>query len=1305
MFFLQCLKESMTMRAKTNYASFFFYTDPYANHYILNQIKVTVNSYGIILNSKPFSAACSPPMSQTQQPDTSLRTIYSALKNANNAKSIQYKASLAEASTLTIDHILRRVLGYAKQSENKEWPPYRLAQILNLVFSLCFKNDRMRERIGLASFKASLRWAIELLSDPNQDATTARYTLKFVCTVLESIDHSAVSKSLLFDFKNRQGVKHLVRWLQYKEPSIQFYSLCAINVQCTNFIEELNQSLDLYTFAISSMSNIPSILETLLTAPNKDMSEYESQLKQHMQICQLLKSMFKHSAPEKLCEFIDSVLFRQLAQVWCAVCQYEYLISMREEASMSSKSPQKLLYLLCSIIHSCTTTSRKAASCISEEQLRAKWQPVLALMMQRWIYDTCCTMNTPVCTPESLKVSRFVMGKMLQISLDVVPVLQHHMYWLDYVDQAVCDLVNFIMAYVSQPILPEHATTIGKPNTVLHTNLCIDVEERNYQFDAKMMQENQDLFVLILESLIQHIQLASNALIELISGRAAWCLKSIATVLFYGDQLNSSPLRSRMMKLNIFFLHYGSAIEVFATSTTNITPFIWGPTIDLAKQGLLTATTLSADNTDLSAEVSTVVYKAKRAFVSLEKISSYHRACERLVDCDVFQLVDISLVPEGRIIEKASLLTMYAQYGRFLAVLSRRTAFVRTKLRDQYHLFPITLKLLNEAVELKEKQRLAITEEGLDDHIYKGWNQLISSCLMLVSSFQYDETSMNKWLCYKQEEQDGTNRTSSVLPLLLDVLFPWRKQTSVSQQKEDTLKYIKSDLDVMKRAAQLLDQLSYNYLCGRQIIKDTSVLSNLSTLMICLAENEQHLKHIDDAQHSDAMSNPRVDDDKRELLYGKSEIEGSSPSTTEPETALPIEENEKDEKACPAIQCANYLKRSAIRILISHENIQINILSDVFTSFFRPMIQHPSMGAVCSKWRHAICDELFEKRMPDFQRLYEFTDNTDEAIKLHDFTAVAVAYLAMGAPSSDEWNVVLGLNLSKNQSVTVTRNVFGMLCQMLVFELEYEEEDYSKEEEEDTKMAEIDDLLGLVTPLRRHAAAQVIEALSLELELIWLTETNSIQEKRKNSCPIQLENPSGIVTFMTDDLHRISGHRQLLCARSPIFEALLSGDYAETQSTDAIPIRDVSFHSLKLFIDTIHQLNQENTNALDQTSWQDIVELLKISDRFGSTIVKDLCEDWVIEKVRHITLNKDQRMDCLEGMMRLYRQCRDPIEKDAGISSDTWPFATVLRESLKAIIQYMSESSQTQTFLEMVKEKNVEELDAFCDSAASLLRK
>ncbi|KAI8375017.1 hypothetical protein EDC96DRAFT_342601 [Choanephora cucurbitarum] len=1237
-------------------------------------------------------------MSQTQQPDTSLRTIYSALRNTNSTKSVQYRASLAEASTLTIDHILRRVLGYAKQSENKEWPPYRLVQILTLVFSLCFNSDRMRERIGLASFKASLRWAIELLSDSSLDSITARHTLKFVCTVLELIDNSAVSKSLLSDFKNRQGVKHLNRWLQHGELSIQFYSLRALNAQCMYFIDELTQSLDIYNSAVSTMANIPSILEVLLTAgPDRDVSQHESQLKQHLQLCQLLKSMSKHSTAEKLREFADSVVFRQLAQVWCAVCQYEHHLSMREDVS-DTKSQQKLLYLLSSIVHGCTTASRKAASCVSEEQLRAKWQPVLALAMQRWVYDTCCTMNTPICTVESLKLYRLITCKMLQISLDIAPVLQHHMYWLDYVDQAVCDLINFIMAYVSQPILPEHATTIGKPNIVLHTNLCVDVEERDYQFDAKMLQENQDLFVLILESLIRHIQLASNTLVELVAGRAAWCLKSIATILFCGEQLTSSPLRSRMMKLNIFFLHYGGAIEVFANSTTNISPFIWGPTIDLAKQGLLTATNLSAEDTELNAEASTVIYKAKRALVSLEKISSYHRACERLVDCDVFQLVDIDLVPEGRVIEKTSLLTMYAQYGRFLAVLSRRTAFVRTKLRDQYHLFPITLKLLEEAVELKEKQRLAIAENSVDDHIYKGWNQLISSCLMLVSSFQYDETSMIKWLCCKQEQKDGTEQVTSVLPLLLAILLPWKNDQQKDNHTPNIYKYLKSDLGVMKKAAQLLDQLSYNYLCGRQLVKDATSLSSLSRLIVCLAENEQSLKSIDDAQQLEAMNNHRIDGEKRGSSYPKDDEENDPSSAIESETTTFAEDSElKDEEASSATQCANYLKRSIIRMFISHENIQINILADVFTNFFRPMIQHPSTSTICSRWRHMICDELFEKRMTDFQRLYEFTDNTDEAIKLHDFTAVAVGYLAMGAPSSDEWNSVLGLTMLKDQSIATTRNVFGMLCQMLVFELEYEEED--------EQMVEADNILGLITPLRRHAAAQVIEALSLELEVVWLTETNSIKEKRDNASHIPLVNPLDIVTFVTDDHHRITGHRQLLSAQSPIFEALLSGDYAESQSTDAIPIRDVSFHSLELFINAVHQLNQENDNVLDSTSWLDIVELLKISDRFGSTVVKDLCEDWVIGKAKHIVFDESRRMECLEGMMGLYRQCRDPIEKDAGISSDTWPFATVLRESLKAIVQYMSESCQTQAFLKMVKEKNIEELDAFCDGAASLLRK
>ncbi|KAI8078233.1 uncharacterized protein B0P05DRAFT_587461 [Gilbertella persicaria] len=1125
-------------------------------------------------------------MSQTK--DISLKSIYGALRHPQAQKSAQTRQLLTTASTQTIDQVLRKILGYAKR-EQTDWPTNRLAHMVAFVFSMGFKHAV----ISLASFKACLRWLVDLLHS-SQDKATLRYGLKCICIVFEAIQ-TTTGANLLADFVDRKGIQILLILAQHEEQSIQFYSLRALNAQATYFSKPLNESLDGYTVCTQLLSDMPTALNTLwIVPPPSDIAQREAELKQSMLTCQLLRSMLKHPNTEYQVGFAESNGFRSLARVWCCLCHYEYTLATHQEPPQHATSQQKLVYVLTCVIQHCTSISKKAAGCVSEEHVRAKWQPLLSVYMQRWIYDTCCTMNTPMYTLESLAVDKTIMNKMIQISLDIVPVLQHHMYWLDYVDQAVCDLTNFMLAYISQPILPEHVTTMGKPNTVLHNNLCIDVDERGYQFHADMLQQHQSVFVLILESFIQHVQLASLSLVQLVCGRAAWCLKSLATVLSNADQLDTSPLRSRILKLIVFFLHYDDAIDTLATSTTSITPFIWGTTIEMAKQGLMTTCIDTSES-------SSVIYKAKRAFVSLEKISHHHRACERLVDCDVLQLVDLDLIPSGQVIDQyPSLLSMYAVYCRFLAVLSRRTAFVRTKLRDQYHLFPITLKLLHEAVALREHHRV--------NDVFKAWNQLISSCLMLISAFQYDELSMQQWLCWKQE--------SSVLTPLLAILFPWKEAVDWAAMH----RYVASDLDVMLKAAQLLDQLSCHSLCGRQFVNDTAALPNLSRLMICLTTTDPSMQWI---------------------------ITQASQET-------------------PQFQCADYLKKSMMRMLMSHENMQFNILRDAFTNAFQPMLYHPNAGTSQAYWRHLMCDALYKHRFSDFNRLYRFTQDGDNAIKLHDFTAVAVAYTAMGAPTQEAWNDVLGFNHLDQECIAASKHVFGALCQMLVYELEYEEED-DDDHGQDT-------LLSQITPLRRHAAAQVMEAMSLEFEVIWQARPVPTQDP---DTPLPSLEPVETVTFVTDDNRHLQAHRQLLRTCSPIFEALLSGDYAESASDSLIPLHDVSFHSLELLMKAMHG------SPIDGLSWQDMVELLKMSDRFGATVVKHACEHWVLQKIKQLGKDKAERKVCLEGMVGLYRQCRDPIEKDAGIASDTWPFAVVLRECLKTILMYMSESSQTIAFLEM----------------------
>ncbi|KAK4510328.1 minichromosome maintenance- protein [Mucor velutinosus] len=1340
--------------------------------------------------------------------DISLTSIYRAAQQPTASSSARFfNQRLKKASTKEIDYTLRKLLSYVKHN-NEQWPQKRLVRCLDCIYIHAVK-PHLEERAQLPSFKASVRWTAAMLADTatennsNDDQVSQQIqcATKFMCGLLEdmaavatqlSSDAEAAATTIIAEIRHKHGVKSLLARTHDCPLPIRIYSVRALTSQIKYFAKDMI-ALNAYVTLSQSLNNIPNLLHVLsLKPPATDAAQQRNELDQCVMVCRLLESLFKYELPSQSSparqQFAASDAFHQLLSVWQAACHHDYASLMDDAtattATVSIKCQRVLVYSLTSIVQKCIASSTSASGLIAEETSRAKWQPLLALCMQRWIRGTCCTMNKAIFTSAMLDQDKSIMKKLVQISLDILPVLKQYNYWLDYVDQAVCDLTNFFMAYVSQPILPEQASLVGTQSTLLHTNLCIDVEERGYQIDGVMLNQHQDLFVLLLESFIQHVQLATPSFVKMISGRVAWCLKSILTILLNANQLETSALRSRILKLIVFFLHYDDAIHSFATSSTNIASLVWGPTIDTAKQGLLTAVSLSKSQ-DLTAEQSVTIYKAKRAFVSLAMISKHPRACERLVDSQVLQLVDVSLIPRGDIIEKtAPLLAVYALFGQFIAALSRRTAFVRTKLRDECNLIPMIMKLLQEAVQLKEVKRdmtCTVSKDNNQDAIFKGWNHVIASCLMVISTFQYDEPSMRMWLSWdnslelqpinddvcakrdqdmkmeddimiKQESRDAGDMTKlmeeytvaantpkrlSILPILLSVLFPWRNHTDKRVNFAEINTFLKSDLQVILLASQLLDQLSVIPICGRQMIVDPTALHNLCSLMICLTaaycpdQPECMYKLMtttvgNDVNGTTALLSMQDGDMIEKLVPLSTEpVQDAEMTEAHHDTILdnvPLDLDSHQEamqrqEEAPNLCCAEHLRRAAVRMLITHDNIQFTMLSDAFTSFFQPVLQHPVRGTSHEYWRRLVCDDLFEKKINDFLSLLRFTETADNAIKLHEMAAIAVGYAAMGAPSELEWNQSLGL-VTLDGCVVSSKQPFGIFCQMLVYELEYDDEEeelVKKEELDDTQQA--DALLSMITPFRRHAAAQVLETLALEFEVIWKVETESIREHITLPQHMPLDQPAEIITFVTDDatptMPKISGNRQLLRARSPIFDALLSTDYAESKLA-AIPLHDVTFHSLELFISVIHQLNDKaemtRGHLVDKvlapsTSWNDIVDLLLISDRFGSTVVKSLCEHWILEQVKHISSNARSRFVCLEGMVGLYRQCCDLMEKDGGIISDTWPFATILREVLKTTLQYMSESCQTASFIQMIKDRHVEELDVFCNGLAYLLQK
>ncbi|GAA5812950.1 hypothetical protein MFLAVUS_006412 [Mucor flavus] len=1185
--------------------------------------------------------------------DLSLTLIYQSLQSPTSSTSVKCRTILHTASVKQLDHTLRKLKSYTKRSE---WPARRLMRCLDYLFVHGMKSSpHLQSVVRLPSFRSCVKWGL-LCTDTDDVLPTA----KFFCNLLETaIDDD---NTTVLELKRHGVVKLLLEWTQLTNQSVRTYSVRALAAKIGWFAKDLI-ALDAYSVLTRPVLNVSELCYVLsLKPPVSDIQQKRVELEQCIMACKLLDSIFKYEQADQpsaaFQSYAESNLFLDLVATWRTVCFDQFGIMYSQTPHVPIKNEKLLVYCLSSIVQRFTCCCPNVAEAVARPQSRSEWQPYFKILMQTWIRN-CAVVN------KAVETEKRILKKMIQIAIDIVPAVKAFGDYEDYAEEVVCGFTNFLMAFVSQPISPEQAETLsGLDGTLLSTDICVDVEERGFMVTAELLSQDRDMLVVFVEGFIQYVQLASVSYVQTVSARVAWSLKSLLTILVDTEQLEASGLRTRVLKLIVFFLHYKDAIDMFATCTTSITELIWGPTIEQAKQGLQLASSLSVTE-DLTPKQNSVIYKAKRAFVSLEIISAHPRACERLMDSNVLQIVDIALIPSGDIMQKtAPLLAMYALFGRFIAALSRRTAFVRTRLRDECGLFPIILKLSQQAIEHREMR-------DQDDAIRVGWTQVVSSCLLVVSSFQYDESSMKMWLCWDygdvsstevrleddavEEEMVESQQVYSILPSLLAVLFPGNKHISESKNDHFQLLFL---------AANVLDQLSAIPVCGRQMIQHPDALADLASLMVTLTKD--HFPGNPDkkrrVQYEDKMDDAEVNEEEGEAFMSES----------------------------PRYQCAEYLRKSAIRILTCHDNIQYTILADAFTTFFKPLLQHPSYRSSSQHWRTAVVKDLYTKKLPDFVSLFKFTEVTDHAIKLYEFTAVAVAYSIMGTGSDQEWNSVLGLGAPE---IVSSKYVFGVLCQMLMYELEYEE---------------THPLLKIITPFRRNAAAQVIETLALELEVLWRVEIKSIA-----SVPVKhvvLAEPHQKVYFATDDsTELVCGNRQLLSANSPIFEALLGSNYAEQsklESATAIPLHDVPFKSLSLFLSVMEQLNNDDHTLIKGTEWKDVIDLLLISDRFGTSSVKNKCQDWVLAKVEELhDVDEKERLVCLEGLLCLYRECRDPIELDGGITSKTWPFALVLKEAVKSIVMYLSLASRTDTFNKMVLEKDEEELSSLCDGISFLLKK
>ncbi|KAI8393503.1 uncharacterized protein BYT42DRAFT_9107 [Radiomyces spectabilis] len=1265
-----------------------------------------------------------------------LTTIYSALRLPNKQASEQCQKDLRTAPLPAIDAILRRLLAAAKHPTD-QWPMHRLLRCLDYIFVNRIKSQTqpIGPLLKLASFRGCVRFSIRQLDhgdttyEPSDDniRNGIQAASKFLYNLLEclhKIEDAEDTTGVLTDIRRLRAIMHLLHWTSSSIRPIRHYCLRALSAHANEFPDELIEQ-DAFWILSRILGEIPDELVTFFQQGDESR---KSLLDDHLKASRLLDSLTKPGEKKagekvhgKMLAFAESVSFVAIVRGWESLC------TCHQQLEEKLHDEGRLICSLTSIISKYTALSPNAAYHVASIESQRKWMHVLVLEMRKlathlaqtpFMYLHTDTAENPprqIQIPKPPTVSVYLIKRLMQIAISIANVIPENS---SFFGQMVIDITNLLQVFVCQPMRSEYIQDFGTM-VILSNDIRVDAEARGSNVNNAMLQQYEGLLIILLETFIQYVQHTPSDHIAHIAGPVAFCLKSLLTILWDEDILDQSPLRGRLERLTVYFLHYNDAIDVLATAHAGLNPYIWKPTIQHAIAALELVNTIQSSN-DIPRSFS-IVYKAKRALIALETISRHPRAYERILDGNVLNIIDVATPKSKVMFESTDIFKMFALFVRFIASMAEKTAVVRTRLRTEHPIIPVVMHLLLEAIN--HRSGIRAKQKTSDQTV---WDTLIIYSFEIVHVYKYDTPSLQQWIVWTNDKNDcediipwfhhtveeDEKQCSPLVSVLLSALFPWMLISDGSDADvnySQIQSFWKEDCRLMTMASTVFEDVCGIPDFGQQLMQRRASMHYLAKLLcylscedletvymdidtnISVPEAAEEAIKVDDAWPTDDCDAAPDSVDSNPVPHASSRYNDASIDT------------DSHLKAAHSKQCFGALYRGLIRMLGCKENVKYTVLKDVFTILFKPLLAYDEMDGSKVRLRQALGTELSSKNLQRYQRLFDYTEDDDDAIRLHELTAVAIGYANL-SPTTWEYN----LGVRAAEGIVYSKSVFGILCHMLVYDLEYAS-DFQVSSQR-TMTTENPTLAPLG---RRHAAAQVIEALAQTLnpgEESDLAEMNRDMVTLKCNSPTIMDdrhtNNDMTVSFVTPtSTEPIYGQRSVLVRQSAMFEALLSNQYAEN-TADSVMLQNVQHDSLVQFFRVVEAIDNQRSKHLDLTlifprsiGWRDVIDLLQLSDQYGSDNVRLACEQWIFNQLQQSPLC----CHSMEGSLLLYRRCRSPMDAAGGIHSDTWPFRLLLRVCLTFILSHLSAACSTDEFKDMVQTRNNDELDTFCDAIAAIL--
>ncbi|KAG2185999.1 hypothetical protein INT43_002437 [Umbelopsis isabellina] len=1218
-------------------------------------------------------------------------------------RSIQHaKDQLAQSTDQELWAFFRRILrNFEVQVDDKSAiPPAKVLECIHfLLVSLC--NRPQGSGVGAAlvpsntsettTLRVCIRRIVEHIKAPSNSCQV--FALKALCAALQDQKSGdwkhPIPLSLVVDeFRKRGGIDKTLEALAQDLQMVQHYALRVLTSQSTAFGKEMVEK-DALWVASARVGALQDLLKGDLQLPER---QREKSWSGKLNICMLAGSLVRRLVQvaettnvRKLKEFGSSVAFSNILKVWP-------MIIWQVTTKNQIQGLDKLMAGFSSIVSKIIGVSQEGMDRIRGDIGFAESYHYVLLKFASLLQNEPDRLYAVQQVPEKRSTSPDQSTDIIALQETVNAVSRIIVSIYDsqssirlpntIVDRVIIDTLNFLVVALWQPILPEDFDCLAQ-NERIPGDAIITLEENMRPSFGMFVKRYPNVIKTMLDILFRYLQLCYKSQMKELCIPAALCLRHISVVVTMEPSDAYTSVLARAQRLAALLLYYPEGIRYLSQ---NISPTVnnlfWHPIIENASNALRTI--LETDD-DHVADVSVRgkdLEKGKRALQTLLKASSMSESRPKIVEADVLTLVDRFYPPRSNPIDKKDGQMLCWYMADLLYHLAKDMALVRGKLRQEHTAIPCILQILCHT--LRRSQAEVVASPALE--------RLQRSCLQVVTAFRFDRDGLQDWVRYpvngeilqhidQYSEATISNRTElSITPVIFKMLFPILpdESSSIHYRTEPTplSQLSPQSQTTILTAVSALEPLFLLPTALRQIMVYPNSIRWLSQLL--LAGRAYNLGDNVDEESASSLSHRAVNqvmeiDSVACLSDNQSDDDDEQKST---EVITTIDQDRTTE------HWTQVLQQCLGRAIASKDSLQWFVIQDLYTDLFGPLVLS---GNIRSEPMYSLISGFRNKAriatLSDLIRLFNYAKYNDEAIRLLEFTSVAICY---GIPPDPERVSLLGLSETDHLNAST---VFGVICRMLFCDLEPADQSLESANEYDQE-----------TFQRRTAAGQAIQILMLDMPTWQEQVMEEFSTIAQPAIPLVEPELNDTVLLATEDSGTpFEASRSLLSAASPILRALLSGQFQEA-TQEEILIKDVKGADLISLLEAIKRSQTADAAIVSpQLDWNVVVGLLLISDRYVVDGVTRACQKWMLQRFTDPTPSDST----LNGSMLTYRMCRD---KALVMPDPSWPHRLVAHAAFKTILTHMVRVTQTSEFSAMVEgiggQDDAEELDSFCSAMA-----